>query len=92
MNKQEFLAKLSKKKGSTITEADKWLKSVFETIGEAIQETDELRFIGFGTFKVTVSKARDVKTPKGEIVHVPAKRVVRFAVGSELKSKAESKK
>ena len=51
MNKQGFLAKLSKKKGSTITEADKWLKSVFETIGEAIQETDELRFVGFGTFK-----------------------------------------
>ncbi|MSO13537.1 HU family DNA-binding protein [Rickettsiales endosymbiont of Trichoplax sp. H2] len=51
MNKQGFLAKLSKKKGSTITEADKWLKSVFETRGEAIQETDELRFVGFRTFK-----------------------------------------
>lgn len=92
MNKQEFLAKLSKKRGSTITEADKWLKSVFETIGESIQATDELRFVGFGTFKASITKAKDMKTPRGETVHVPAKRVVRFAVGSELKEKAARNK
>ena len=91
MNKQGFLAKLSKKKGSTITEADKWLKSVFETIGEAIQETDELRFVGFGSFKSKIRKASDVKTPRGETVHVPEKRVVSFSVGSELKEKALTK-
>lgn len=92
MNKQEFLVKLSKKRESTITEADKWLKAIFESIGEAMQETDELRFIGFGTFKTNISKARDMKTPKGEVVHVPEKRVVKFSVGTEFKEKVLIKK
>ena len=73
-------------------EADKTLKTVLDTIGEAIAQEDKLIFVGFGTFKTTISKARDAKTPDGKITHVPEKRVVRFSVGKELKEKAATKK
>ncbi len=92
MNKSEFLKILSKKMDTSAANADKTLKTVFETIGDAIQKTDELRFVGFGTFKASISKAKDVKTPRGDTVHVPEKRIVRFSVGTELKEKAAHKK
>ena len=44
------------------------------------------------TLSGSITKAKDMKTPRGETVHVPAKRVVRFAVGSELKEKAARNK
>ena len=51
MNKQDFLRLLAEKAGSSIVEADKWFKAVTETIGDAVQRTDDLRFVGFGSFK-----------------------------------------
>ena len=92
MNKAEFVKLLAKNMDTKITEADKALNIVFATIGEAIAKEDQLRFVGFGTFKTTVTKARDVKTPNGKIAQVPEKRLVRFSVGNELKEKANSKK
>lgn len=92
MNKAEFLKILAKKMDTSITNADKNLKLVFEAVGEVISEEDTLAFIGFGTFKTSISKARKMKTPKGNIVDVPEKRLVRFSPGADLKEKAASKK
>lgn len=91
MNKAEFNKLLAKNMDATTAVADKTLKTVFDTICEAITQEDNLVFVGFGTFKTTISKARDVKTPTGKIAHVPEKRFVRFSPGSELKAKADTK-
>ena len=92
MNKTEFIKLLAKNMDTSATAADKTLKTVFETIGEAISQEDMLSFVGFGTFKATISKAKKVKTPRGTMVDVPEKRIVRFSPGSELKTKADTKK
>ena len=92
MNKTEFIKLLAKNMDISSTEADKTLKTVLDTIGEAIAQEDNLAFVGFGTFKTTISKAKKVKTPRGAMVDVPEKRVVRFSPGTELKAKADSKK
>lgn len=92
MNKAEFVKLLAKNMDTTAVSADKTLKIVFETIAEAISQEDILAFVGFGTFKTSVSKARDVKTPRGTIAHVSEKRVVKFSAGADLKAKANSKK
>jgi nucleoid DNA-binding protein len=63
-----------------------------DTIGEAISQEDNLVFVGFGTFKTTISKAKKVRTPRGIMVDVPEKRIVKFASGTELKAKANTKK
>jgi nucleoid DNA-binding protein len=92
MNKTEFVKLLAEKMETSVVDADKNLKLVFETIGEAISKEDSLAFVGFGTFKTSIKKATKVKTPKGVMVDVPEKRVVKFSVGSDLKEKAASKK
>jgi nucleoid DNA-binding protein len=92
MNKTEFVKLLAKKMETSVVDADKNLKLVFETIGEAISKEDSLAFVGFGTFKTSIRKATKVKTPKGVMVDVPEKRVVKFSAGSDLKEKAASKK
>jgi DNA-binding protein HU-beta len=92
MNKTEFVKLLAEKMETSVVDADKNLKLVFETIGEAISKEDSLAFVGFGTFKTSIKKATKVKTPKGVMVDVPEKRVVKFSAGSDLKEKAASKK
>ena len=92
MNKTEILKLLAEKMETSVVDADKNLKLVFETIGEAISKEDSLAFVGFGTFKASIRKATKVKTPKGVMVDVPEKRVVKFSAGSDLKEKAASKK
>lgn len=92
MNKTEFVKLLAEKMETSVVDADKNLKLVFETIGEAISKEDSLAFVGFGTFKASIRKATKVKTPKGVMVDVPEKRVVKFSAGSDLKEKAASKK
>jgi nucleoid DNA-binding protein len=51
MNKSKFIEKISKKLDITKTEATKSLNSVITCIEEYMKENDELKFIGFGTFK-----------------------------------------
>ena len=92
MNKIEFVKLLAKNMDTSLAAADKALKTVFDTIGEVIAQEDNLAFAGFGTFKTSISKAKKVKTPRGAMVDVPEKRVVRFSVGKELKEKAAVKK
>ena len=92
MNKTDFIKLLAKNMDTSAAAADKTLKTAFDTIGEAIAQEDNLAFVGFGTFKTTISKAKKVKTPRGAMVDVPEKRVVRFSPGTELKAKADSKK
>ena len=91
MNKAEFVKLLAKNMNTSAAAADKTLKTVFDTIGEAITQEDSLAFVSFGTFKTTISKAKKVKIPRGVIVDVPEKRLIRFSPGTELKAKADSK-
>ena len=90
MNKSEFLKIFSKNMGTSVSSADKTLKIVFKTIGEVISQEDNLIFVGFGTFKTSISKPKKVRTPKGAIVSVPEKRVIKFSPGADLKNKANN--
>ncbi|MFQ3306834.1 MAG: DNA-binding protein HU-beta [Candidatus Midichloriaceae bacterium] len=91
MNKGEFIEKLSKEIGTTKTEANKNLDILIKCISESLKDNDELRFVGFGTFKAKNNPEKRVKTPKGVMANVPAQRGVRFSVGSEFKNTINKK-
>ena len=91
MNKTEFIEKLSEELDTTKTEASKNLKAVINCIAHAMKDNDELRFVGFGSFKAKNKEATEVRTPKGAMAKVPAQRRVSFSVGSELKSIVNNK-
>ena len=56
-----------------------------------IKDDNELKFVGFGTFKAKNKEATEVRTPKGTMAKVPAQRRVSFSVGSEFKTIANGK-
>lgn len=65
MNKSEFIEKLSKELYTTKTEVSKNFDSVIKCISQSMKDNDELKFIGFGTFKAKQTKAKEVKTSRG---------------------------
>ncbi len=68
------------------------LEATIDTIREALQRGDEVRLVGFGSFKVRTSAARRGVNPRDrKPIEVPAKDRVRFSPGKEL-SDAVSKK
>jgi DNA-binding protein HU-beta len=91
MNKNEFVEKLSQELDSTKIAASKNLDAVLKCIAQALKEHDELRFVGFGTFKARKTAAKEVKTPKGTMAKVPAQRRVSFSVGKEFKETVNGK-
>lgn len=86
MNKTELIAAVAEKTGLTKVEAKNAVEAVMGTIVEALQKGDKLSLVGFGTFSVSERgerKARNIKT--GAEIIVPAKKVVKFKAGADLK-------
>jgi len=55
------------------------------SVTDTMKRGDKLTLIGFGTFSVTERKARDGRNPQtGKTIKIPAKKVVKFKVGSKL--------
>lgn len=72
-------AKLSQKDAAIVLEA------TLTAIREALQSGEEVRLVGFGSFKVRQSAARKGVNPRNrETIEVPAKERVRFFPGKEL--------
>ncbi len=86
MNKTEFIEKLSKELDTSKVEAGRYLDKIFKCIAASMKDNDELRFVGFGSFKAKNTEAKEVRTPKGTMAKVPAQRRVSFSTGSEFKS------
>ena len=86
MNKQDFIAKIVKDTGATKAAAAKMLDSTLDTIGKTLKKGDTITFVGFGTFKTSVRKARTARNPRtGEAIKIAKRRVPRFTAGKALK-------
>ena len=91
MNKTDFIVKLPEELGTTKVEASKTFDIFTKCIAHVIKDDNELKFVGFGTFKAKNKEATEVKTPRGTMAKVPAQRRVSFSVGSEFKTIANGK-
>jgi DNA-binding protein HU-beta len=86
MNKQELIEKVVKETGATKALAGKVLESAIENIGKTLKKGDTITFVGFGTFKTSVRKARTARNPRtGEPIKIAKRRVPRFTAGKALK-------
>ena len=86
MNKQELIKAIAADAGVTQTAATAMLKSFEHNVSKTLAAGDEVRLIGFGTFKVVPRAARDGRNPKtGEPLFIPATNVPRFTAGKTLK-------
>lgn len=85
MTKEELIKKISQKAEVTQAVAKKCLDAFLETVKETVKKKEEVRLVGFGTFKVVKRKERKGKNPRtGEAITIPAKEVVKFIPGKDL--------
>ena len=86
MNKQDLIAKIAKENDASKALVGKMLEAILDNIAKALKKGDSITFVGFGTFKTSVRKARTARNPRtGEAIKIAKRRVPRFTAGKALK-------
>lgn len=85
VGRQELTRRIASQAKLTQKQAAQVLEATLDSIREALQSGNEVRLVGFGSFKVRRSAARKGVNPRDrKPIHVPAKNRVRFSPGKEL--------
>ena len=86
MNKAEMADRLAARTGMNEVAAKDAVDSVFATIGEALENGDEVRIAGFGTFGTRNRPARTGRNPRtGEAISISAAISPSFKAGETLR-------
>lgn len=93
VGRQELSKRISQQAKISQKQAAEVLEATLDSIREALQGGDEVRLVGFGSFKVRQSAARKGVNPRDrKPIEVPAKERVRFFPGKELAEAVLKKK
>lgn len=85
MNKTDLINAIAEAAGLTKADATKALNATTAAIANAVKNDDKVALVGFGTFSVSERPGRTGKNPRtGEVIEIPAKKVVKFNPGAEL--------
>src|SRR5438876_11020116 len=85
LGRQELSRRIAQQADISQKQAQAALEAMLKTIREALQSGNEVRLVGFGSFKVRRSAARKGVNPRDrQPIQVPAKERVRFFPGKEL--------
>jgi len=85
IGRQELTRRIASQAKLTQKQAADVLEATLTSIREALQNGNEVRLVGFGSFKVRKSAARKGVNPRDrKPIEVPAKERVRFSPGKEL--------
>ncbi len=85
VGRQELTKRIATQAGLTQKKASEVLEATLDTIRESLKSGNEVRLVGFGSFKVRRSAARKGVNPRDrKPIQVPEKDRVRFSPGKEL--------
>ncbi len=85
VGRQELTKRIASQTGLTQKKAGEVLEATLDTIRDSLNAGNEVRLVGFGSFKVRQSAARKGVNPRDrKPIQVPAKNRVRFSPGKEL--------
>lgn len=85
MNKKDLIHKISVKSGLSIADVEKAIKNYEEVIESTLKSGEKVVSIGFGTFDIKQTVARNGRNPQtGKPMIIPAKQTVRFRPGKNL--------
>ena len=91
MNKSELVETLSIKNNLTYKKSEQIVNLIFDTMSQALIDSDRIEIRGFGSFMVKDYKAYMGRNPKtGEIIQVNEKKLPFFKVGKELRERVDS--
>lgn len=86
MNKIDLVAKIAEGAGLSKVDAKKALEATLEAITGAVKKDEKVVLVGFGTFSVYERAARQgVNVFTKQLVEIPARKVVKFKPGSDMK-------
>lgn len=86
MTKADLVEKVSLVAEISKSEAEEVVKTVLDSIVEALQHGDKIELRGFGSFRIRKRRPRRGRNPKtGTKVNVPGKAVPYFKPGKELR-------
>ena len=87
VTKRELIARIASDAALTRAQASRALEACVAGIQAGLIRGDRVTISGFGTFGVRRRKARVVRIPgNGRAIEIAARRVPRFAPGSELRA------
>lgn len=90
MTKAELVARLAEQIGSSKAAAEKTLDAFLASVEDTLAKEGKLTLTGFGTFLVEARQARKGRNPRtGEVIEIPASKVVKFRVGKQLKDSVQ---
>ena len=86
MNKSELVDVMAADAGITKAAAKKALDSMMNNVEKSLKKGGRVSLVGFGSWSVSKRAARDGRNPQtGATIKIPARKVVKFKAGSELK-------
>ena len=86
MNKSDISDRLAGRLGLSKVAAKDAVDGVFEAIGEALANGEEVRLAGFGNFAARSRAARTGRNPQtGEVLSIPASKTPSFKAGKALR-------
>lgn len=86
MTKSELLGTLANETGLKKKEVENVLQALRNTVYKTLKKEAKIKLDGLGVFQVKDRKARMARNPRtGEMVKVPAKKVVKVRVLKDLK-------
>ncbi|HEX4181617.1 MAG TPA: HU family DNA-binding protein [Caulobacteraceae bacterium] len=86
MTKAELISAISEKAGLNKNQARDALEALLSSVTDSLKSGNDVRLVGFGTFKAIERKAGTARNPRtGETVNRPASKTARFQVGEALK-------
>ena len=92
ITRNDLALKLREAFGFTAAQSGKWIDVIFDEISEALVNGEEVKFAGFGTFKILDKAARVGRNPKtGETAIVSARRVTSFRPCNEFRKRVSKK-
>jgi len=86
IGKSELINYISVETKLTKVDSQKAVEAVLDGITDALKKGEDVRLIGFGSFAVSKSAAREGRNPRtGETIKIAASNRPVFRVGKDLK-------
>ncbi|MBF0543404.1 MAG: HU family DNA-binding protein [Candidatus Riflebacteria bacterium] len=86
MNKADLVKAIASKARMNQASAQKALEVMLDTFKDSLKKGTKIQLIGFGSFEVAKRAARKGVNPQSKKpINIPAKKVVKFKPGKELK-------
>lgn len=93
MNKNDLIEQIAGKTGLTKSATSEAVEALLETISTTLEQGEEVRLTGFGSFRMTERKASEGRNPRtGEVIQIKPSKNIKFRVGTELKERVNKRR